>query len=245
MARTPGLYTDINTQTQRTGLPTQNHSIVLVTSDVGAPTTPMPVYDTASADTISGADSNAGRMMAAALSVSQGVRVDTVGKSEGGDGSGGESGFNPVVCTPSSADFAVDYQPDFAGVTTVHGRYRVNNGSWVDYVDNNVDVSTPSAVISKFLDSISGANNEKLIAKSYSPEGAPTPFYCPKGEYAIYSGAAAESPLVSYAQKSFDSALATKIDFEVTGSRPSDLVAVMFAGNKTVMSCALAYWNFV
>lgn len=80
MARTPGLYTDINTNTQRTGLANQNHSIVFVTSDVGAPATPTPIYDTATADAVSGADSNAGRMMAAALSVSQGVRVETMGK---------------------------------------------------------------------------------------------------------------------------------------------------------------------
>lgn len=80
MQRTPGIYTDINTQTQRTGLPNQNHTIVFVTSDIGAPTTPTPIYDTASANIVSGANSKAGRMMAAALSISQGVRVETVGK---------------------------------------------------------------------------------------------------------------------------------------------------------------------
>lgn len=80
MQRTPGIYTDINTQTQRTGLPNQNHTIVFVTSDLGAPTNPKPIYDTATADAVSGADSNAGRMMAAALSVSQGVDVETMGK---------------------------------------------------------------------------------------------------------------------------------------------------------------------
>ena len=82
MQRTPGMYTSINTQTQRTGLANQDHSIVLVTSDVGAPATPTPIYDTATAEAVSGDNSNAGRMMAAALSVSQGVRVDTVGKSQ-------------------------------------------------------------------------------------------------------------------------------------------------------------------
>lgn len=80
MQKTPGVYTEINTQTQRTGLPNQSHSIVFMTGDATAPTTPQPIYDTASADAVSGADSNAGRMMAAALSVSQGVRVQTLGK---------------------------------------------------------------------------------------------------------------------------------------------------------------------
>ena len=78
--KTPGIYTDINTQTQRTGLPIQDHRIVFVTGDTAAPSNPTPIYDTASADIVSGADSNAGRMMAAALSISQGVRVETVGK---------------------------------------------------------------------------------------------------------------------------------------------------------------------
>lgn len=80
MQRTPGMYTAINTQTQRTGLPTQSHSIVFMTGDTTAPTAPEPIYDTATADAVSGADSNAGRMMAAALFVSQGVRVSTMGK---------------------------------------------------------------------------------------------------------------------------------------------------------------------
>ncbi|MGP5167372.1 hypothetical protein ACTXJ2_08445 [Psychrobacter alimentarius] len=81
--KTPGIYTDINTQTQRTGLPTQDHRIVFVTGDTAAPSNPTPIYDTATANVVSGANSNAGRMMAAALSVSQGVRVETVGKGKG------------------------------------------------------------------------------------------------------------------------------------------------------------------
>ncbi|AOY43465.1 hypothetical protein AOT82_1086 [Psychrobacter sp. AntiMn-1] len=78
--KTPGIYTDINTQTQRTGLPTQDHRIVFVTGDTAAPSNPTPIYDTASADALCGDSSNAGRMMDAALSVSQGVGVEVVGK---------------------------------------------------------------------------------------------------------------------------------------------------------------------
>jgi phage tail sheath gpL-like len=80
MQRTPGMTTTINTQTQRTGLASQNHHIVLMTGDTSAPTVPRPIYDSASADVLCGPDSKAGRMMAAALSVSQGVRVDVMGK---------------------------------------------------------------------------------------------------------------------------------------------------------------------
>lgn len=78
--KTPGIYTDINTQTQRTGLPTQDHRIVFVTGDTAAPANPTPIYDTATANAVSGSNSNAGRMMAASLTVSQGVRVETMGK---------------------------------------------------------------------------------------------------------------------------------------------------------------------
>ncbi len=80
MPRTPGLYTEINTQTHRTGLPTQNHTIVFVTDDASAPAAPTAIYDTASADAVSGDNSNAGRMMSAALTISQGVRAAMVGK---------------------------------------------------------------------------------------------------------------------------------------------------------------------
>lgn len=239
MQRTPGMYTAINTQTQRTGLPNQNHSIVFVTSDVGAPATPTPIYDTSSADAVSGADSNAGRMMAAALSVSQGVRVDVVGKLQPSDGSGGD--FNPIVCTPTSADFAPDYQPLFSG--TVHARYRVNNGKWIDY-EAEVGVDTPKQVIERFVTSIQDTSGKKLVATSLDSESTPTPFYCPGGEHAIYSGADPESPLVSFAQMSFDSPLATKLDFAMTATRPNDLVAAMFNSDQTIISCGLAFWAY-
>ena len=119
MQRTPGMYTEINTQTQRTGLPNQSHSIVLITSDAQAPATPTPIYDTATADSVSGDNSNAGRMMAAALSVSQGVRVDTVGKSEPSDGSGGD--FNGSGGADyESFDFSIKSDSATAFVTELY-----------------------------------------------------------------------------------------------------------------------------
>ncbi|WP_131669831.1 hypothetical protein [Psychrobacter pygoscelis] len=80
MQRTPGTYTEINTQTQRTGLPSQNHTMVMVVSDPAAPAAPTAIYDTASADALCGDNSNAGRMITAAVNVSQEVRVNVVGK---------------------------------------------------------------------------------------------------------------------------------------------------------------------
>lgn len=164
-----------------------------------------------------------------------------LGKSQPSDGSGG--GFDPIVCTPTSADFAPDYQPSFSGITTVHARYRVNNGGWIDY-EAEVGVDTPSQVIERFVNSIKDTSGQKLIATSFDTELTSTPFYCPGGSSAIYSGADPESPLVSFAQMSFDRSLATKIDFSVTAERPNDLVAAMFNSDQTVISCGLAFWAY-
>ena len=127
MQRTPGIYTDINTQTQRTGLPSQDHYIVFVTGDATAPANPTPIYDTASADDVSGTDSNAGRMMAAALTVSQGVRVDTVGK----DGA--------ISCTPTTLEFVpkvilpeVKDEIILRVVLEVNGKVDIADGGFVD-----------------------------------------------------------------------------------------------------------------
>lgn len=76
MQRTPGVCTNINTRMKRAGLRSQNHSIVFVTSDKTRLDKPTPIYDKASADLIADRRSNAGRMMSAALAVSQEIRVD-------------------------------------------------------------------------------------------------------------------------------------------------------------------------
>lgn len=80
--RTPAVYTEINTNTQRTGLAGQNHKIVFITQDtpVVPSSVPVSVYDKTSADVQFGADSEAGKMMATAVQVSQGVNVQVLGK---------------------------------------------------------------------------------------------------------------------------------------------------------------------
>lgn len=80
--RTPGTYTEINTNTQRTGLAGQNHKIVFITNDVSDPpvTTPVSIYDKTTADSQFGVGGDAGRMMATAIQLSQGVNVEALGK---------------------------------------------------------------------------------------------------------------------------------------------------------------------
>ena len=81
--RTPGTYTEINTNTQRTGLAGQNHKIVMLTNDVTDPalTAPVAVYDKTTANAVFGDDSEAGRMMDAMVKISQSVNVVALGKS--------------------------------------------------------------------------------------------------------------------------------------------------------------------
>lgn len=146
-------------------------------------------------------------------------------------------------CTPKSARFRDDYYPDFTQIASVHARYRVDNGVWVDYTDTTNPSSTQAGLITRFLDSIRSDGN-KLIATSYDPETYSTPFYCPGGEIEILGGANPSDPMVSAAQQSFDKAMSTKIEFAATADSFSDLVNVMFDGNQTITSCASVFWAY-
>ncbi len=86
--RRPDTYIGVNTNTQRTGLPSQNHKILLLSSedmadDAPASKTPQSVYDPKGADEAVGVEAGktsvASRMVATTLKVSQGVDV-SVGK---------------------------------------------------------------------------------------------------------------------------------------------------------------------
>ena len=74
--RTPGIYSDIKVATQRNQLPNQAHKIIFINTDVPKDIPPTDIFDTAEADAKAKPRSNAGRMMAAALAVSQGVDVE-------------------------------------------------------------------------------------------------------------------------------------------------------------------------
>lgn len=75
--RTPGLYSDIKVATQRNQLPNQAHKIIFINTDVPKEIPPTDIFDTVEADAKTAkSQSNAGRMMAAALMVSQGIDVE-------------------------------------------------------------------------------------------------------------------------------------------------------------------------
>ena len=77
--KTPGTYLGVNINTQRTGLPANIHKVLFITNDE---TTAMPIsiYDKAKADQIYGADSEAGRMITAAIKTNRVVDVQILGK---------------------------------------------------------------------------------------------------------------------------------------------------------------------
>ncbi|ELX8353282.1 TPA: phage tail protein [Acinetobacter baumannii] len=77
--KTPGVYTDVNINTLRTGLPANEQKVLFVTLDVlSGQFTPVDVYDTAGADAKFGANSQAGRMIKAAVKTYRLVNAQAV-----------------------------------------------------------------------------------------------------------------------------------------------------------------------
>jgi hypothetical protein len=74
--KTPGNYLEVNINTVRLGLPPNDHRVLFITTDPNS-TDAMPVnlYDKAQADTIYGQNSQAGRMISAAIKTNRFVDV--------------------------------------------------------------------------------------------------------------------------------------------------------------------------
>lgn len=86
--KTPGVYLDVNTNTQRSGLPENTQKVLFITNDQQAqpPNTevmPVDIYDKAQADLLFGngeTTSEAGRMITAAIKTNRVVSVQCLGK---------------------------------------------------------------------------------------------------------------------------------------------------------------------
>lgn len=79
--KTPGIYTDVNINTQRSGLLSNAQKVLFITTDAAADiTSPVSIYDTSSADKKFGENSIAGRMMKAAIKTNRLVDVQCLGK---------------------------------------------------------------------------------------------------------------------------------------------------------------------
>ena len=126
--KTPGVYTDVNINTQRAGLLPNTQRVLFISSD--APTaampTPVDVYDTAQADSKFGASSVLGRMIKAAIKTNRLVNAQGFsltdfagggGSGGGGSGSGGSSAtahyavlaFDNIVSQSLTLEATVNY----------------------------------------------------------------------------------------------------------------------------------------
>ncbi|EXS24380.1 phage tail sheath family protein [Acinetobacter baumannii 573719] len=77
--KVPDVYTSVNINTQRTGLPLNDQRVLFVTLDVlSEQFKPIDVYDKADADAKFGANSQAGRMITAAVKTNRTVNVQAV-----------------------------------------------------------------------------------------------------------------------------------------------------------------------
>lgn len=115
IARTPGVTTKVNVRMQRNQLPAQDHKIIFVNTDVPKDIPPTSIYDTADADAKARPRSNAGRMMAAALMLSQEVDVEMVTQVGLRD---------DVLCDPYNASFALPLGADGTASITVFYNYE-------------------------------------------------------------------------------------------------------------------------
>lgn len=73
--KTPGTYIDVNTNTQRSGLPLNTQKVLFITTDTTSPDMPETIYDKAAADAAFGNNSIASRMITAAVKTNRFVDV--------------------------------------------------------------------------------------------------------------------------------------------------------------------------
>lgn len=76
--RTPGMYTYVNINTQRTGLPANTHKVLFITADDKVMDQPVAIYDEADAIEKIGTDSIVGRMIKAAVKTNRLVDVQAI-----------------------------------------------------------------------------------------------------------------------------------------------------------------------
>ena len=80
--KTPGVYTEVNINTQRTGLIANTQKVLFITADSEGPDMPISIYDKAEADQAFGANSEVGRMITAAIKTNRTVDVQCLGKQQ-------------------------------------------------------------------------------------------------------------------------------------------------------------------
>lgn len=154
----------------------------------------------------------------------------------------------PTVCTPTVTPVLVDYRYDTMPVGAVHGRYRVNGGSWVDYTSQNTN--SGSNIIQEFFNNVM-YNGKPIIQTYQSDPEAGEVFAFGTGYRTLNVHGATKTDPEDFGMMPFppeqrevvDPTVETTVDFQVTQSNISDLVFLIFGQDTTIKSCATATWK--
>ena len=179
------------------------------------------------------------------LPIAAGVRVgllQVVGDTGGGDTGGGG------VCVPTVTPILVDYRYDDMPVGQIHGRYRVNGGVWVDFINPNPEDNVN--IIQHFFNNVFHEGKPTIHTYISDPDW--------DDEYAFGTGYRAEAihggskitPVEVDGMahppeqiKVVDPTVETTIEFKVTQNNINDLVFLIFGKDTTIKSCATARWK--
>ena len=179
------------------------------------------------------------------LPIAAGVRVgllQVVGDTGGGDTGGGG------VCVPTVTPILVDYRYDDMPVGQIHGRYRVNGGVWVDFINPNPEDNVN--IIQHFFNNVFHEGKPTIHTYISDPDW--------DDEYAFGTGYRAEAihggskitPVevdgMAYPPEQLevvDPTVETTIEFKVTQNNINDLVFLIFGKDTTIKSCATARWK--
>ncbi|UUN96146.1 hypothetical protein I9054_012195 [Acinetobacter bereziniae] len=127
--KTPNVYFDVNTDTQRTGLPANLHKVLFITDDAqsGNSTLPKSIYDKAQADAIFGQNSMMGRMLTAAIKTNRIVNVQGFGEVSTSPSIGCEGATSKILFEPAPLfDGEIDWSIEFDGVAYPLGKVNGN-----------------------------------------------------------------------------------------------------------------------
>ena len=165
------------------------------------------------------------------------LRVGQTGGAGGGIGDG--AGIN---CVPQSAEILYNNNFDTAPTGSVHARYRVNGGAWVDYTQSANNFR--AGLLADFFETIliNGAQAIETRGNGgYYNDTFIAPFRSYIGRIELV-GASSSEPLLNGEWKVIEPKTNT-IEFKVTENTINDLVFLAFGQDTTVRSCATVIWE--
>ena len=161
------------------------------------------------------------------------------GKSKPSEGTDGD-----ITCTPLSADILFNADFDAVPLGTVHARYRINGGTWVDYSQPQTSDGYNMGLLGDFFATIliDGVEIiETTGSGGYENESFIKPFRSYRGSGQL-SGASNNEPFLNGEWMLIESKVTT-LEFKVTESTINDLVYLAFGKDTIVKSCAHVIWE--